>query len=814
MSKNTVTQPLPLFEFLYRPAQINAELANKLVVYRYQFPHGESVKSYQLHIEKQLAGYRSAFLLRTQASPKGLFIAVHSETERPPQVFSADKDELIPERVHYADEFAPIWIRLIFRRMSAWDRLCSGYHKAGYPLLVIDSWQSKTMKGIETLRLDCSSFETDTQGVARIVPFYQGVSLMGVSAGEAYDPKNEYWEYGENKILHRYIKTPGVQPVKGLYRVYKPRSKRVEPDFLDLSSVANFKKSRPFILQQITESFIEHAAVYGFTLQQHVLNLQPWLQRKTKYTSRSKGSAFNSIAYAAKVDVIDLRVGRSVSADALLSLFHGWLSERNISIKWQLLPDVTAETIAHYKPQPTQRILVLIDQVAGMENDRYQLTDILSKNCAVQHLLVNPHAVGADPIKNGLLKECDAEGQQVLLKVPGSGFFDYELEKLQGTKTDGKKETKVKYRTIMEIKLDVVLKELEIKSLLHDSQAKISNVLRQQAQALNSDFLLIAGGSLFTVESDRPVIIPFHIQDAQMRTLCDSRLERFDTSVLGLIKLLNQQWPHFYKPINFSDVMTDAKKLASFQKNLVLLLHRNEQDQVSIVLQEYGNAQRYIIPEGLQDALARIESLEAQPSLKEWFIPTANTEAISALATELVAEGELKAKAADDLTLVLVSLIDTWNKQLKALNEQNTHAIGYAALKKAVLASFQEKTQKKASTTFIKTLDVLLTRYFKRSLRDPRIWLRTVPGLQNMHFDQEQNVFLVGTIAPLQNKLARQPSIRQWHAIQGSVDVDLIFSLLDADWVRMNQLPGNPYPMMLIERWHEIYPEQALVVSR
>lgn len=173
MNKNTVTQPLPLFEFLYRPAQINAELANQLVVYRYPLPRGESVKSYQLHIEQQLAGYRSAFLLRTQAAPKGLFIAVHSEAEIPPQVFSADKNEVLPERVYYADEFAPIWIRLIFRRMSAWDRLCRGYHKAGYPLLVIDSWQSKTLKGIETLRLDCSSFDADTEGVARIEPFYE-----------------------------------------------------------------------------------------------------------------------------------------------------------------------------------------------------------------------------------------------------------------------------------------------------------------------------------------------------------------------------------------------------------------------------------------------------------------------------------------------------------------------------------------------------------------------------------------------------------------------------------------------------------------
>lgn len=814
MNKNTETQPLPLFEFLYRPAEVNTVLADQLVVYRYPLPNGDSERDYQLHIEQQLAGYRSAFLLRRQASPTGLFIAVHSEAETPPRVFSAGRDELLPERVHYADEFAPIWIRLIFRRMSVWDRLCSGYHKAGYPLLVIDSWQSEERKGIETLRLDCSSFEADKDGVARIVPFYKGVSLIGVSADEAYDPKNEYWEYDKNKILHRYIKTSGVQAIKGLYRVYKRRKARVEPDFLDLTSVEKFKQSRPVILQEIAESFIEHAAMYGFTLQQHVLNLQPWLQRKTNYTSRSKGSAFNSIAYATKIDVIDLRVAKNVSAESLLSLFRGWLSELNIPAQWQLLSGVSAESIASYQPQPNQRILVLIDQVQGMKNDQYQCTQTLRKSCAVQHLIVNPNAVGNDPVKSKLLEEYEVDGLKTLLVAPGSEFFNYDLKQLQDTKIKNGKEVKGRYRKAMEIKLDVVLKELEVKSLLFDKQAKISDVLKQQAQTLNSGFLLIAGGHLFTTENDRPVIIPFHIQDARMRALCDTQLERFDTSVLALLKLFSQKWPHFYEPIKFSDVMGDAKKLASFQNNLVLLLHRDEKDQVSIMLQEYGNVQRYIIPAGLQDTLARLESREMKSSLQEWFIPTAKIEVLSALAAELVVEKKLTAKAADDLVQVLVSLVDAWNQQLKVLNEKNTHAIAYPELKKAVLTSFLEKTQKKASTTFIKTLDVLLTRYFKRSLRDPRVWLRTVPGLQYMHFDQEQNIFLVGTIINLNTKLARQPSIRQWHAMQGSVDVDLIFSLLDADWVRMNQLPGNPYPMMLIKRWSEVHPGEALLASQ
>lgn len=87
------------------------------------------------------------------------------------------------------------------------------------------------------------------------------------------------------------------------------------------------------------------------------------------------------------------------------------------------------------------------------------------------------------------------------------------------------------------------------------------------------------------------------------------------------------------------------------------------------------------------------------------------------------------------------------------------------------------------------------------------------PGLQGMHVDHEHNFFIVGTLSPLKLQLARQPGIRQWHPIQGEIDVDLICKLLDVDWVRMNQLAGNPSPLLLINRWNEIHAGTALLAE-
>ena len=802
MSEKSIAQPLPLFEFFYRPAEVDTQLANQLVVYRYSLPSAETSKEFQSHIEQQVQGYRFAYLLRTQATPNGLYVALHNDQEIPPSVFSADKDELVPERVYYSPVYAPIWIRLIFRRMSVWDHLCQGYHRGGIPLLVIDSWSGKGVRGIEALSLDCSSFDPDADGICRVTPFYAGVSLMGVSSEEASDPKQQYWEYSEKKILHRYIKTAGVQPRKALYRVYKPKNKPVEPDFLDLTSVKKFKQSRPVVLLEIVDSFIEHAALYGFNVQQRELNLRPW-GHKTRPIPRKKGFTFGSITPATKIDVIDLRVATQVSARALLSMFSDWLRERDIDVQWQLLADVTAQTISSYKAQPPQRILVLIDQLKGMENDQYALTDELSQSCAVQHLMVNPQAINMDPIKRGLLKEYKIDGKSVLIETPNSHFFEYQLEHFETEKC----------RSALQIKLDVVLKELEIKNLLQNRTASISSVLPNQIDTLNADLLMIGGGSLFTVENDRPVIIPFQVQNNDMRTLCDERLARFGTSVEGLMRLLDNQWPHFYQPIKFSDMVRNIKKLESFQRNLLLIMHRDPAGDVSIMLQEYGIKQRYIMPYGTSAALRQLETKDKEEALQSWFIPEHKVPVLFSLAAELEDEKALTASEVDVLKLYLERLVRYWNNQLKIQANDNKSVIAYPAIKRLALSELKTDIDKKPSTTFIKSLDILLTRYFKRSLRDPRVWLRTVPGLQGMHVDHEHNFFIVGTLSPLKLQLARQPGIRQWHPIQGEIDVDLICKLLDVDWVRMNQLAGNPSPLLLINRWNEIHAGTALLAE-
>ena len=160
---------------------------------------------------------------------------------------------------------------------------------------------------------------------------------------------------------------------------------------------------------------------------------------------------------------------------------------------------------------------------------------------------------------------------------------------------------------------------------------------------------------------------------------------------------------------------------------------------------------------------------------------------------------------------------------LKALHQENVSDIDYKQIKKRMselwlqrdyasaignggsdIEPIPEKYQKKrVNSRLISGWDHLLSLFFERPLTDPRSWLRNIPGIEKLWYDENQNYVVVGGLVPLQTKLQRQPSIRQWHPLRGATDFEFLAGLLDVDWVRMNQLAGNPCVSVLVRRWQE-----------
>ena len=152
----------------------------------------------------------------------------------------------------------------------------------------------------------------------------------------------------------------------------------------------------------------------------------------------------------------------------------------------------------------------------------------------------------------------------------------------------------------------------------------------------------------------------------------------------------------------------------------------------------------------------------------------------------------------------LPQLLELWQFELSRLYDENIVSASYLQIKKNVFEIWLQNNNKKKDTYLSGAWDTLLSEYFDRPLTDIKRWLKNIPGIQHLWFDKEQGYYIVGSLSAPKDKLMRQPNIHRWHALSGEMNIQLLADLLDVDWVRMNQLAGNPCVLTLIKRWKEI----------
>ena len=154
-NNNRIVRELPLSHTIYLDNEIDAEKAKKLVVYHYPLNKSYRWKEWQEHLDTELSNRYYPYLMRSYKGQFGLFVAVDSETTKPPVILNKDGMDILPEKVQYSAEMNPIWIRLIMRKVSAFGSHCKGSHTLGRPLLKIDTWNTKKSTGVNAISLDC-----------------------------------------------------------------------------------------------------------------------------------------------------------------------------------------------------------------------------------------------------------------------------------------------------------------------------------------------------------------------------------------------------------------------------------------------------------------------------------------------------------------------------------------------------------------------------------------------------------------------------------------------------------------------------------
>ena len=810
---------LPLSHTIYRDDEIESDKAEQLIVYHYPLAKSYRWKEWQTHLDTELSDRYYPYLMRSHRGQFGLFVALNSVEDKPPVIKNRDDIVIKPERIRYAPKMNPTWIRLIMRKAAAFGSHCKGSHTLGRPLLKIDVWQGKKSAGINAISLDCRTQQLADKNTTEIVLFYENVPLRPIAKLPSKQNGDEQyyrslWTYGQNRVLVRWIPTHGEKPQGTVYKeIQKSKNKR-QRAFIDLSSAEALKLSWPYILKSIQDELIEQAKEFGFNLQPKTLRLRP-LPHKTKYKSNpSTRSLIPSMSLNTTVDVIDSRKSNAVPASEIVRCMQQTLDEKGLGTQLKLLPNIELGDAAKINFDRNQRLLVLLDQLKGVVDDRYSLTRPLQSKLACQHINVNPNDLIGDSVAEGLLVEqSDSDnGKTYLIPEVSSKYYSYDVSQF------GKQDC----REALKRKLEIAIKELELKHLLLSDDARISTSLPEQQALLTEKLVVITNGYLFTVRNDRPIILPFnpaipnHVED------CNDVLDAFDTSIRGLLELLQQKWPYSYTPqVVMQGFGSSDEKLNRFAHRLTVVIHKS--NNVSISFQDPKYEIPHMIPLHLDRAITVLESHNLSLPLAKWKLPQKKD--LLAHIEQLVNEEAMTPSHKRTLRQELDNLCGCWYDELRELARNGSTQADYKKIRKGCLYRLlklkngqlgaDQKSKLRNSPILISSWTKLLSRVFDLPLQDVRVWLRNVPGIERLWHDPEQGYYIVGGLTSPKHKILRQPSIRQWHALQGELDTELLTALVDVDWVRTNQLAGNPCVATLVNRWKECQSEsgEALKMS-
>ncbi len=811
INKSVVSGHLPLSHMTYVDSEIDVSKAKSLVVYHYVLSKSYRWKEWQSQLDDQLSDKFYPYLMKSHQGQFGLFVAVDNELDIPPRILNSDGIEVMALKVEYAPQLNPIWIRLIMRKTRAFGAHCVGSHTLGRPILQVDIWRGKSGAGINSISLDCRTQMLKNRSATEIVLFHENLPLREVDdLNSIAGSKSSLWIYKDKKVLMRWVPEHTKKPAGPVYReIQKNKNKRTQRAFIDVSSKRGFEKSWPWILKPIQDEFIREASHYGFNLKAKVLNLKP-LPLNTKYKSNKKKSSFSSLNLEKNIDVIDLRISESISGKDIVAKLQSLLDTKSLGSQLTLLSEVNPENINTYEFNSTQRILILLDQKPNIVDDRYPLTIGLRRKVACQHINVNPHDLSSDSVVDNLLvQQTDKEtGKEFLILQTDSTYFEYSLEEY---------ETKDNKSALLR-NAEIVVKELELKSLLLNSDTTITQSLPEQASFLNENLVVITDGYLFTVKSDRPILLPFDPSTPEKVSKCDSVLKEYGLSVASLLASLQKEWPYNYRPeVVMQGFGSPAEKLVRFSRRLTFVIEKNA--GVSVMFQDPKYDTPHMLPLGLSEVKEVLNKQEISLKLGKWLLPSKDS--LEQSIYELVEEGTLKKSLATKLSGELDKLLVFWNNTLRELLLAGNEESLYREIKKLVFKKWridknlslpESEKKERADTQLIGAWDELLSRVLELPLKDIKGWLRNVPGIQRLWYDEEQHYFIVGGLASPKSKIIRQPSIRQWHSLQGNFNPELIAALVDVDWVRVNQLAGNPCVATLIKRWRECQSEagQAL----
>lgn len=262
-----------------------------------------------------------------------------------------------------------------------------------------------------------------------------------------------------------------------------------------------------------------------------------------------------------------------------------------------------------------------------------------------------------------------------------------------------------------------------------------------------------------------------------------------------LIMSVLDQWPFGPHFVNIED----PGKIDTFSKKLTVMVSP-EGDVVA--LQHDIKQIAFPLPDIEKKLLTQVQnrSLKLQP--EQWVV---DPEQLGNKAQTKILLQKLQDKFKDNdvkwFLDALPDLVEKWNKRV------NVHYCKEPQTKLKLNQIMKTNDPKQdifdhLAPTKRGIFQIGLGALLNMDFADPRRLLRN-SGFQGIWLDQKNKLIIIGSKQGLQNKLTRKPSCLHFGIIEGNWDPDFIVSLLDVDFIRINQYAGHLFPTVWIREAKE-----------
>lgn len=747
----------------------NDDKIDKMNVYSFRLKkHDIKIGMFTQYLHKKYANAITYTLFRKGDSV--VFIYFPKDANFSVDDYIEDGIHIAPKKeyysnTHFTKDREKIWINLALRSI-AHDiqeegdiRALEGVSGYGRPLYSFINNDDPSITGDYTVCMDfICSVNKKNDDLIEVDTSIKNVKLRPYKPEDDRDKSKPkiLWGMDSNRVLHRIYNLNDKKLI--IYEEHKDKNTRINYPYFNLKDIKSFKSSRLYRLKVMTERLNEKLKSLGFDSDLMSLNLK---NIKTISKKDSTSKEYNSHIQSDPFYIIDARKGKTSTA-VITECFCDLMPDASfIDSTYTSIEELDRNKDINLE----RKFIVIIDQPEGFDDDPYLKSNSFRRIYPIQHIIMNPNIKKSQIIDKGFRSDKELKDE----------FFGYTEDDFTKYLKNNKKNLKAKLANCM--------KELMLKKILirNESLWSVTQMKNMKDISIDSVLTYIKGKDVVSIHQGYPSFYTFH--DTEFNTLME---DKHGLNLNDLIDSLVNAWPYDNIETIIEGYMDDDAELDGVELPEIILL-----DQSLMYLKNPSRYPTYSIDYDINRITKLIGSRNKKIDIYDWM------NAFEAM-MPIIKNYELNDDSIQKMTLRCEKTIEF----LKALSEEKQsisfNEISDHKLKKDYLENNISRVNPKI---FID----ILSDTVGMELNDPRALLKEPFNVfTGISADYNNGYIYVGSKDPIQTNSERFPSIQQWLPIKGDLDIDMLASLYDVNFVRYNSFAGKPFMNLLLRLHKEI----------